>query len=145
MRRLGRAGGRGGAVWEKFESRAALRQRVAHVLVGLGEELLLFVGAGERVAAVVGAHVERGVHRVGEVSGLWGTNHYQKPFGGFQSSKTVISHVITLITITLQYNKVLLLQICIFLLIHFNALLLPLHQNSKTNLVLERLNSLIII
>lgn len=67
VRRLGRAGGRGG---EKFESRAALRQRVAHVLVGLGEELLLFVGAGERVAAVVGAHVERGIHRVGEVSGL---------------------------------------------------------------------------
>lgn len=68
-----RSGGRvGGAVSEKFESRAALRQRVAHVLVGLGEELLLFVGAGERVAAVVGAHVERGVHRVGEVSGLWG-------------------------------------------------------------------------
>lgn len=76
-----RSGGRGGAVSEKFESRAALRQRVAHVLVGLGEELLLFVGAGERVTAVVGAHVERGVHRVGEVSGLRGTNHYQKPFG----------------------------------------------------------------
>lgn len=57
---------------EKFEWRGALRQRVAHVLVGLGEELLLFVGAGERVAAVVGAHVERGVHWVGEVGGLRG-------------------------------------------------------------------------
>lgn len=49
-----------------------LRQRVAHVLVGLGEQLLLLVRAGQRVAAVVGAHVEGGVHRVGEVSGLWG-------------------------------------------------------------------------
>lgn len=109
MRRLGRAGGRaggagrGGAVSEKFESHAALRQRVAHVLIGLGEELLLFVGAGERVAAVVGAHVERGVHWVGEVSGLRGTSHYQKPFGVFlnRSSKTDISLVITRINITL--------------------------------------------
>lgn len=101
VRRLGRAGGRvGGAVSEKFESRAALRQRVAHVLVGLGEELLLFVGAGERVAAVVGAHVERGVHRVGEVSGLQGTNHYQKPLFNWPS-KTDVSLVLTLINNTL--------------------------------------------
>lgn len=67
---------RGGAVSEKFELLWTLRQRVAHVLVGLGEELLLFIGAGERVAAVVGAHVECGVHRVGEVSGLQGKSRY---------------------------------------------------------------------
>lgn len=63
---------RGGAVSERSEPLWTLRQRVAHVLVGLGEQLLLFVGAGQRVAAVVGAHVECGVHRVGEVSGLRG-------------------------------------------------------------------------
>lgn len=48
----------------------ALRQRVAHVLVALGEQLLLLVRAGQRVVAVVGSHVQGGVHRVGEVGGL---------------------------------------------------------------------------
>lgn len=73
--------GWGRAVSEKFEPLWTLRQRVAHVLVGLGEELLLFVGAGQRVAAVVGAHVEGGVHRVGEVSGLRGKGrHFNQSF-----------------------------------------------------------------
>lgn len=49
---------------------SSLRQRVAHVLVALGEKLLLFVRAGQRVVAVVGSHVQGGVHRVGEVGGL---------------------------------------------------------------------------
>lgn len=70
--RRGGGGGGGRAVSEEFGPLWTLRQRVAHVLVGLGQELLLLVGAGERVAAVVGAHVERGVHRVGEVRGLRG-------------------------------------------------------------------------
>lgn len=51
---------------------SSLRQRVAHVLVALGEKLLLFVRAGQRVVAVVGSHVQGGVHRVGEVGGLRG-------------------------------------------------------------------------
>lgn len=55
----------------EFNPRRALRQRVAHVLVALGEKLLLFIRAGERVAAVVGAHVQGGIHWVGEVGGLW--------------------------------------------------------------------------
>lgn len=74
----------GRAESEKFKPLWTLRQRVAHVLVGLGEELLLFIGAGERVAAVVGAHVERGVHRVGEVSGLWGRKNKQTKKIAFQ-------------------------------------------------------------
>lgn len=59
---------RGGVA--EFRPRPALRQRVAHVVVALGQQLLLLVGAGQRVAAVVGAHVQGGVHRVGEVGGL---------------------------------------------------------------------------
>lgn len=48
-----------------------LRQRVADVVVVvLGEQLRLLVGAAQRVAAAVGAHVERGVDRVGEVGRL---------------------------------------------------------------------------
>lgn len=54
----------------EFTGPRPLRQRVAHAVVALREKLLLFICAGQRVAAVVGAHVERGVHRVGEVGGL---------------------------------------------------------------------------
>ena len=50
----------------------ALRQRVTHVLVALGEKLLLFIRAGQRVAAVVSSHVQSGIYWVCEVSGLEG-------------------------------------------------------------------------
>lgn len=63
----GRAGGWADG-WAQVQE--ALRQRVAHVLVPRRQQLLLLVRAGQRVAAVVGAHVECRVHRVGEVCGL---------------------------------------------------------------------------
>lgn len=90
----GGAGGGGRAVSEEFGPLWTLRQRVAHVLVGLGQELLLLVGAGERVAAVVGAHVERGVHRVGEVRGLRGQRSSPQSIMFYQASKTDFSLVI---------------------------------------------------
>lgn len=62
--------GSGRAMLAEFNGGRALRQRVTHAVVALGEKLLLFICAGQRVAAVVGAHVQRGVHRVGEVGGL---------------------------------------------------------------------------
>lgn len=49
---------------------AALCQRVAHVLITCRQQLFLLVRTGQRVAAVVGAHVEGSIHRVGEVCGL---------------------------------------------------------------------------
>lgn len=76
MRAVGsapRAGRRGGP--PEFNPCRALRQRVTHVLVALGEELLLLVRAGQRVAAVVGAHVQGGIHWVGEVGGLRTENY----------------------------------------------------------------------
>lgn len=54
----------------EFRPRPALHQRVTHVIVARGEQLLFLVSAGQRVAAVVGAHVQGGVHWVGEVGGL---------------------------------------------------------------------------
>lgn len=54
----------------EFTPCRALRQRVTHVVIALGEKLLLFVCAGQRAAAVVGAHVEGGIDWVGEVGGL---------------------------------------------------------------------------
>lgn len=62
--------GLGRAMLAEFNPCQALRQRVTHVLVALGEKLLLFICAGQRVAAVVGAHVKGGIHWVGEVGGL---------------------------------------------------------------------------
>lgn len=68
--RLSTGSGKGRATLAEFNPCRALCQRVAHVLIALGEKLLLFVSAGQRVAAVVRAHVEGGIHWVGEVSGL---------------------------------------------------------------------------
>lgn len=68
--------GLGRAMLAEFSPCQALRQRVTHVLVALGEKLLLFIRAGQRVAAVVGAHVQGGIHWVGEVGGLRSKENY---------------------------------------------------------------------
>lgn len=71
---MGVCGWAGGRVSEQTGGhslvQAALCQWVAHVLVSCRQQLFLLVCAGQRVAAVVGAHVECGVHWVGEVCGL---------------------------------------------------------------------------
>ena len=60
----------GGRAGRGARQSAVLRQRVTQVVVALGEQLLLLVGAGQRGAAGLGSHVQGGVHWVGEVSGL---------------------------------------------------------------------------
>lgn len=60
----------------EFSPCRGLCQGVAHVLVDLGEELLLFISARQRIAAVVGTHVQGGIHWVGEVGGLRSEENY---------------------------------------------------------------------
>lgn len=60
----------------EFSPCRGLRQGVAHVLVDLGEELLLLISAGQRVAAVVGTHVQGGIDWVCEVGGLRSEENY---------------------------------------------------------------------
>ena len=58
---------------------ARLRQGVHQwLLVPPRQQLLLLVRARQGVAAVVGAHVQRGVDRVGEVGGLGGNQEFTK-------------------------------------------------------------------
>lgn len=68
--------GQGRAMLAEFNVCWALCQRVTHVLVALGEKLLLFIRAGQRVAAVVCTHVQGGIHWVGEVGGLRSKENY---------------------------------------------------------------------
>ena len=60
---------------------ARLRQGVHQwLLVPPRQQLLLLVRARQGVAAVVGAHVQRGVDRVGEVGGLGGGTKSSQSF-----------------------------------------------------------------
>lgn len=94
--------GLGRAVSAEFNSCQALRQRVAHVLIALGQKLLLFICAGQRVAAVVGAHVQGGIHWVGEVGGLWSKGNYMATQTACERQRSIYC--------TLQWNKVQLTQ-----------------------------------